>query len=99
MSQRAGGCSWRGGAVGFAVPSAQATGWLNSSPTPRGGEQPPRSFPTQNHPICPCPCLAATTADRFYRIDRAQVSVGKNNLKLRWGKPRGWRPLKAAQTA
>uniref|UniRef100_A0A8C3C9M7 Diacylglycerol kinase n=1 Tax=Cairina moschata TaxID=8855 RepID=A0A8C3C9M7_CAIMO len=37
-------------------------------------QEPPRSFPAQNHPICPCPCLAATTADRFYRIDRAQVS-------------------------
>uniref|UniRef100_A0A8B9TJ43 Diacylglycerol kinase n=1 Tax=Anas platyrhynchos TaxID=8839 RepID=A0A8B9TJ43_ANAPL len=35
-------------------------------------QEPPGSFPSQNHPICPCPCLAATTADRFYRIDRAQ---------------------------
>lgn len=43
--------------------------------TPRWGAATPL-VPRPESPICPCPCLAATTADRFYRIDRAQVSVG-----------------------
>lgn len=46
------------------------------------------SYHAKNHSVSLCPCLTATTADRFYRIDRAQVSAASSSaivpLNIYW---------------
>lgn len=39
---------------------------------------------TKDQPVSFCSCLTATTADRFYRIDRAQVSAASPCTVIAW---------------